>query len=198
MNKHDLRVIKTKQILKKALLRLLGTTPLEKMKIAELCREANISRGTFYLHYETIEDLFEEYYAEIMDDMRKSYLEPLKIAKLVESKKIEPAMIRIFHHIKNYERFYRICFSNKIPMAYYYMLFEQISALLRIDLISYDKNGMDTGYTTAFHANAIIGIIIEWYRRDFQDSAEQVSEQLVKIVNLHYKSSDRESIRVNL
>ena len=198
MNKHDLRVIKTKQILKKALLQQLETTPLEKMKIAELCREASVSRGTFYLHYETIGDLFEEYYADIMEDMRKSYLEPLKKAKLVESNEIEPAMIRIFHHIKKYERFYRICFSNKIPMAYYYMLFEQISALLKTDLVSFDQDGIDVGYTTAFHANAIIGIIIEWYKRDFRDSAEQVSEQLVKIVNLRYKESNMESIKVDL
>ncbi len=62
MNRNDLRVVKTKQALHNALLTLLSEKPLENISIAEICREANVNRGTFYLHYEQKEKLFEEYF----------------------------------------------------------------------------------------------------------------------------------------
>ena len=68
MRTTDLRIIKTKQALHDALLTLLSQKPLEQISIAEICREAKVNRGTFYLHYEQKEGLFEEYFQEIMEE----------------------------------------------------------------------------------------------------------------------------------
>lgn len=32
-----------------------------------------------------------------------------------------------------------------------------------------------------------LGLIIEWYRRDFQESAEEMNIKLVKIINLSHE-----------
>ena len=42
------------------------------------------------------------------------------------------------------------------------------------------------GYFYSYTTNAILGLIIEWYRRDFQESAEEMNIQLVKIINLSH------------
>lgn len=60
--KPDLRVIKTKRALHEALVELLKNRRLEQVTISELCRVANVNRGTFYLHYARVEDVFEEYF----------------------------------------------------------------------------------------------------------------------------------------
>ncbi len=55
------RVIKTKAALRQALFTMLETTPIEKISVAALCRQANITRKTFYTHYDHVADVFEDY-----------------------------------------------------------------------------------------------------------------------------------------
>lgn len=58
MNQQDLRVIKTKENIETAFLSLLKKKPLEKITVTELAQTARISKGTFYLHYQDIYNLY--------------------------------------------------------------------------------------------------------------------------------------------
>ena len=55
----DRRTEKTRRALKAVLIRLLQTRSLQKVSISELTELADISRGTFYLHYRDILDLYQ-------------------------------------------------------------------------------------------------------------------------------------------
>lgn len=59
MNQNDLRVIKTKKAINDSFLKLLQNRPLSKISIAELARDAQINKGTFYLHYRDVYDLYQ-------------------------------------------------------------------------------------------------------------------------------------------
>lgn len=50
----------TRNHIKETLLRMLKTKPFRDIRITVLCQEAHIARGTFYLYYNTIDDLLEE------------------------------------------------------------------------------------------------------------------------------------------
>jgi len=179
---NDLRVVKTKQALHNALLTLLSNKPLENISIAEICRVAKVNRGTFYLHYEQKEKLFEEYFQEIVEDLYNSYEEPYRTTKTILKNELDPNTIRIFHHIERFKLFYRIVFSKNVPLTYYYMLFDEIQALLKRDLAQNKIGEITTDYYSAYQANAIIGMIIEWYRHDFADSASALNQQLAAIL----------------
>jgi len=184
MNKNDLRVIKTKEIFHKSLVKLLTTISLDKIKVSQICREANVSRGTFYLHYEIVQDVFDEYYQAVIGDLKKAYEAPLEKAIDVNGRILDSTKIRIFHHVKQYEEFYKITFSKKIPMSYYYMIFDEIGNLLRSISMSYKRDlDIDVDYYIAYQTNAIMGLLLEWHRRDFSDSAEYITQQLYKIVS---------------
>ena len=60
MENLDNRVRYTKMVLQNALLKILQTKHIDKITIKELCAEAKINRGTFYLHYATPNDLLKE------------------------------------------------------------------------------------------------------------------------------------------
>lgn len=49
--KEDRRVKYTKQAIRDGFLRLIAKKPIEKITVTEICREADINRGTFYAHY---------------------------------------------------------------------------------------------------------------------------------------------------
>ncbi len=187
MRTTDLRIIKTKQALHDALLTLLSQKPLEQISIAEICREAKVNRGTFYLHYEQKEGgLFEEYFQEIMEDLYQSYEEPYRAVTTLDTNQLDPNTIRIFHHIERFKMFYRIVFSKNVPLTYYYMLFDGIYSLLKRDITSHHVHQMEDhisiDYYSAYQANAIIGLIIQWYRGDFSDSVTMLNQQLAAIL----------------
>lgn len=186
MKKTDLRVIKTKEVLHESLLGLLKEKSLHTISVTELCREAQINRGTFYLHYGKVEDLFEEYFKEIMRDLMESYMEPYKHVHILQVHLLDPSTIRIFHHIEKFKKFYRIVFSKFVPMSYYYLLFDQVKALLKEDIGRGDSEGLieEMDMLSAYQANAILGMAIEWHRQDFQQSAADMNQLLVTIINL--------------
>ena len=65
----DLRVKKTKRNIKHALSDLLQTKPLDKITVTEIARTAEINKGTFYLHYTDIDDLYSEFIHDVISDM---------------------------------------------------------------------------------------------------------------------------------
>ena len=189
MNKHDLRVVKTKNGIHQALLQLLQTKPLTHIKVVELCKTANINRGTFYFHYEEVGDVFKELFEEIMLDLKESYDEPYKRTTHLTVETLDPNTIRIFHHIKKYEDFYRIVLSEDVSTTYYYMLFDAVRSIFISDGYTKAHNHVN-GYFYSYTTNAILGLIIEWYRRDFQESAEEMNIQLVKIINFSNEKTE--------
>lgn len=187
MKEIDLRVIKTKTALNEALLSMLKEMPLPSISVTAICREARINRGTFYMHYGKVEDLFEEYFKQIMKDLTESYMEPYKRIENIKSDELDPSMIRLFHHVEKYKKFYRIIFSDYVPMSYYYLFFDQVNALLNEDIERNETNGKNREMHSAYQANAILGMMIEWNRRDFQKTANEMNEILIEILNIHLR-----------
>ena len=89
MNENDLRVIKTRENIEQAFLALLAKKPLDKISIVELAREARINKGTFYLHFTDIMDLYHktlrkqlestfdgaDYFADFFDHPKRFFAE---------------------------------------------------------------------------------------------------------------------------
>ena len=58
--KMDRRTLYTRRTIKDALLELLGEGPFEKITVASLCRQAEITRATFYLHFQSLDEVLNE------------------------------------------------------------------------------------------------------------------------------------------
>ena len=56
----DLRVTKTRRLIKATFLELVQAKPVQKITVTELAKRAEISKGTFYLHYLAIYDLYNQ------------------------------------------------------------------------------------------------------------------------------------------
>lgn len=183
VNKNDLRVQKTKESIHFALTRLLKIKPLTHIKVTELCREAKINRGTFYFHYQEVGDVFKEFFEEMIVDLKESYNEPYRHTDFLNIENLDPKTVRIFHHIKKFEEFYKIILSKEVSSEYYYMLFDEVRSIFIEDKNTVQP-GKSTNFLYSYSANAIIGLIIEWYRHDFQESADEMNIHLVNILKL--------------
>ena len=75
MKNEDTRVQYTKSVLKEALLQILETKPIAKVTIKELCEQAGLNRGTFYLHYNEPNDVLREIEKEFVRE-KMSFFDP--------------------------------------------------------------------------------------------------------------------------
>lgn len=64
--KQDLRVAVTKRMIHEAMLKLLETKPISKIRINELCETSGVNRATFYRHYENLHAVLQEIQTELI------------------------------------------------------------------------------------------------------------------------------------
>ena len=69
----DKRITKTKRNIKATLTDILQEMPFEKISVAEICRRGDISRITFYAHYEDKYDLAEEIFSDHVQEAYDKY-----------------------------------------------------------------------------------------------------------------------------
>lgn len=75
----DLRIHKTRQAIREAFLALRWTKDLEQITVKELCHQARISKGTFYLHYRDLFDLSDQLQRDAIREMLALIPDPLEI-----------------------------------------------------------------------------------------------------------------------
>jgi len=69
MNRNiDRRIRRTRQLIQNALFALMKEMPYPSIRISQITERADISRSTFYLHYETNDDLLLSIVGEIIDE----------------------------------------------------------------------------------------------------------------------------------
>lgn len=79
---------------------------LDKISVSGLCQRADISRGTFYSHYDDIYGVAEDYENELIDTFFDN-------TRLIESQDIMQFIDSIFEFIqKNNENYQLLCRSN--------------------------------------------------------------------------------------
>ncbi|MCD7894535.1 MAG: TetR/AcrR family transcriptional regulator [Erysipelotrichaceae bacterium] len=79
--REDLRVIKNKNAIKTAFLNLLDNKDYNDITVSQICRNALVSRTTFYFHYENKEELLEFIYLDVMEEFSRLLLDSYKAPK---------------------------------------------------------------------------------------------------------------------
>ena len=64
----DRRTRYTRRLIQDTLLALMDKKPFSRVTVTELCRHAEINRGTFYLHYLDLDDALDDILRELMAD----------------------------------------------------------------------------------------------------------------------------------
>ena len=90
----DLRIVKTRKAIQSAFIELRKTTPLEKIRVRDLCRIALINKSTFYNHYADAfalsEEMENELLSQCMDDFEFKDCLLTDPMKFLENAGVEP------------------------------------------------------------------------------------------------------------
>ncbi|GAA0459806.1 TetR-like C-terminal domain-containing protein [Alkalibacillus silvisoli] len=177
--KRDLRVVKTKQNLKIALLELLKEKPLEDITVTELCRNSKITRRTFYLHYNNVPHYFEEFIDHLLLELEDAITKTTQ-DRIENKDQLEPKMINLFEHVYENKEIYSFIFSSSSKFSYYEMFLNKIKLLVKYSMKSRNLQQEKIDFKVSFYANAILGLVLEWYYEGFQTSTDDMNQALIR------------------
>jgi AcrR family transcriptional regulator len=99
MAKTDRRVERTREQLQRALMDLIAERGYDSITIQDIVNRANIGRTTFYLHYNSKDELFMSCHEAIISEFHLGLLHPLTRDELL-SRQIPPQMTFAYRHLE--------------------------------------------------------------------------------------------------
>lgn len=171
--------IKTKKAIKDAFINLLFKyKQLDKIKVTDLVNRANINRSTFYLHYDSIYNVAEEFSNDIIDDFMQNgnytdiyeYLDSITVY-LKENEKI----YKMLAHL-DYSQLFSLKSRNKL----YGEVEQSLKKHYKIEDDSY------LFLTSTFLADAILNQFSKYFiYSDYPYSLNDIKEYLKEVVSIY-------------
>ncbi|MHC1783440.1 MAG: TetR/AcrR family transcriptional regulator [Anaerolineaceae bacterium] len=98
----DRRIIRTKLAIHEAFVFLIKRKGFDAMLVSDIAEQANINRGTFYLHYQDKFDLLEKTQTEIIANVERIILQAntLDLSAFNSVEKPLPVIISVFEYLK--------------------------------------------------------------------------------------------------
>lgn len=118
MGKIDPRVIKTRSKLKKSFLTLLSTHKLTEMNVKDLTETADVTRGTFYLHYKDKETFIKIMMQELTDEYFDTVI--FNVALDEEKEELQPvlSLVHTFEYVGERPDFFTVLLKENDASDY--------------------------------------------------------------------------------
>ncbi|WP_410768779.1 TetR/AcrR family transcriptional regulator [Fontibacillus sp. BL9] len=183
--KTDLRIVRTKQSIRKAFYELIQEKGYEAITIQDIADRAMINRNTFYLHYPNKPDLLDTCINELLSGLKEAVvlcpisMNPFSISIL------ETVMQTVLEHISGNTPFYYVMLieENRI-----YSFRTKMENIIKDKLEGWNPAQGNPPLTISkellfeYLVSSFMGIVIWWIKNDKPLPAEEVSSQFSRIV----------------
>ena len=176
--------IRSKNMIKKAVAKLIHEKELGKITVSDIIREADISRGTFYAHFSDVDAVISQIESEEFENLRK-YVDDFGFENI--TKNISEFIMRICDYLERDKEYYRMLtqsnilnnFIWRLVNAYYERLFEDVISVSE----ALDKDDVSTYliYVTSGAKTAILA----WLNGEIKSTPEQMGQRLGKLISLN-------------
>lgn len=200
MNKSESKYYNTACLMDEAFILLLEKKEFKYITVKEVCVKAGVNRSTFYLHYESMNDLLEESYQYLVDKFNATMKEAddgklskneevlqkqIKEADLDELYFITPKYLTPYlRFIKDNKRIYSAVLKN-IGLfewkSYYTYIYEQVVSPVCERYGQKDEKIKK--YVFSFYVKGLSAIVEEWLKNDCRESIEEIIEIIKGCMN---------------
>lgn len=185
--KTDLRVLRTKKLIKEAFLTLIKKKGFQAITIQDIAEEAFINRATFYLHYQDKYDLLDQicnnYLNELMDVINFSF--HIQNGE-INVKRFKITIQKVFEKIEEDLEFYKVMFGpNGVPDfsdKVEEFIFAKFKANFTDIVGDLSKLDIPADFLLNFISSAYIGVVKWWLNTDNRYSPEYMADHLAKII----------------
>ncbi|TEB12009.1 DNA-binding transcriptional regulator EnvR [Pelotomaculum sp. FP] len=193
VNQADLRVVRSKKMIKDAFVDLIEKEGYENITIKDIAKRAMINRKTFYCHYESKAVLFDEIVKDTLDLlMQNLQYEKLDFDDALFSIDLQREIQTILHNVTENRRLFRILFSSSSS----YELTMQIERLLQTKIIYKLIKANPAKYLSEIprelltsSVSSVFMIIIKWWINQDVYSEEDAAKIFLKLVSTGFTKS---------
>lgn len=171
----DRRVVRTKTALAQALFDLCGEKEFDRITITELTKRANVDRKTFYLHYRSVGDILEDFYAEHLARLQE------KLEREVRAEVLD--VQGYFRALSNSLEENLGLYQCLVRGPAYDFFRERLREILHCRVLgglqtkTVGRREMLPVYAE-FVTNGVLGVYLEWLRGNLTLSGEELARQL--------------------
>lgn len=178
--------IRTKKMIREAFAELLSEKQdITKITVKELVERADISKSTFYCHYQDVYAVTEEFEQEILsllEDTLNNYMKEHK-------EEFAPYVKRIIQHLKENEGLYKKIFASDLPSKFIDRLKSICNERINKD-IHFDALSSDPDIRMAeidFLTSGITHLFVDYFKGTIKLSLDDIGELcnglLLKLAN---------------
>jgi len=190
MNRQESKYFNTASLFDETLIILLNEKDIEYISVKEICEKAGVNRSTFYLHYETIDDLLNETLEYIINKFTTYFNKDSKdfIEKINTSKKEDLVLINegylkpYLEFINNNQKVFMTAFKNPVVMKAHEQYSDLEKYILNPILDKYDVPNHKRKYMLQFYVKGVMAIIEEWIINDCNDNIEDIINIIIECV----------------
>ena len=182
MNRSESKYFATAARMDEAFLKLLEEKDFAYITVKEICEKAGVNRSTFYLHYETVNELLAESARYIIDKLianmpqdTAEFFEKLQTRPLEELHLITPEYLTPYlNFVKEHSRIFRTAVehSSVLGMDDAYLALNRHVFTPILDRFHVPLS--EQKYMMPFYIHGLMGIINEWLKEDCKDSVEHI------------------------
>jgi len=186
----DLRIIRTKESIRDALVELIDEKGFEAITVKDITTRAKINRGTFYAHYQDKFDLMTKCEDEIMLEMSRILKQnfPSVLAALETNSPIETpysAAVLIFEYLNENSGFMKAVLGPKGDLSFQTRLKDFIWKTMfgnePVAIIKEENLLVPGQYLASYIASAHIGVIQQWLDSGREESPQEIARILSTI-----------------
>ena len=185
--KMDPRVVRTRRMLRDALVELIHERGYEKITVQDITNRATLNRATFYLHYRDKLDLLCQSSEEILNDLTESINSSFGEKEEFDFLNDQPNenFINLFEQISLNGELYKVFLTEKNMPHFTSCLMDVL-----IDFISKGMNIMQPDdqmltvpreIAVRYFAAAFLGVIVWWLEKDMPYTPKYMATQLMRI-----------------
>ena len=192
MNRHESKYFNTASLFDEALITLLEDKDIEYITVKEICNKAGFNRSTFYLHYETIDDLLNETLEHITSKLvnyyntdPKSFINSLGTSNKEDLMFINEKYLRPYlEFIKDNKKVFLVAFKNPTVMKSYEAYANLEKYIFNPILDKYNIPNNKKKYILQFYINGIMAIIKEWTINNCTDEIDDIIKIIIECIRL--------------
>ncbi|WP_332238194.1 TetR/AcrR family transcriptional regulator [Sporolactobacillus sp. KGMB 08714] len=184
----DRRAVKTREAIESKFLEMLLRKNFNEITVKDIAAGANVSRGTFYLHYVDKFDLL----GRVMDGGLTALITHFHPENFFENSRLIPEKVvgfvtGIFGHFQKHELFFRAMlfnegipgFRSRVQKSFLQRFYSEVPGLISLHGTS---DPVTFEIVPIFISSAMLGLVSWWFENDMSISKEEIARRLFLIM----------------
>lgn len=192
MNKSESKYYNTALLMNEALLLLLEKKEYDFITVKEICEKAGVNRSTFYLHYESIDDLLFETIEMVNKKFNEAFNNQIFDINKDDRNSLffitDAYLIPYLNFIKENKKIYTLIHDKPLIFKKQQTFKKLYTELFSVILDRYGVLESLKEYIFSYFSFGLVAVIQKWIENDCKDDIEEMAKLMRNLIGHSYEN----------